>query len=159
MLSSVAELSKTVAVIPDPQLKFLFTIPQAPLLEVSVKPALPEAVAVKPAHVPVVYQVPPLMMQPIACPPMLTWSVPLPEKGSPGTTVEVGPLPVVVVELVPVVVGGEGADPDFGRYLTPDAGQSDLDPSGLVGMKVPVWMLPATSKKYQISSNSFVFAH
>ena len=107
-----------------------------------MKPPLdPDAAAVKPAQVPVVYHVPPLMMQPVALPPVLTCKVPLPEKGVPGVVVEVGELPPVVV----VVVEVGGVDPDLGRYLTPVAGQSDLDPSGLVGMKVPVCTLPATS--------------
>lgn len=76
--------------------------------------------------------------------------MPLPEKGVPGAVVGVGSLPPVVV----VVVGdGGGDDPDLGRYLMPVAGQSDFDPSGLVGMNLPVWTEPATSKKYQISSS------
>ena len=44
---------------------------QAPLLDVSVKPE-PEGVAVKVAHVPVVYHVPALMIQPSAAPPVET---------------------------------------------------------------------------------------
>ena len=89
-----------------------------PLLDVSVKP-LPEGVAVKVAQVPPMYQVPALMMQPFAVPPVETWRVPLPEKGVP-----VGLVPGAVV-----VVVGEVPDPDLGRYLTPVAGQSDVAPS------------------------------
>ena len=77
----------------------------------------------KVAHVPVVYQVPPLMMQPFVLPPDVTGSVPRPEKGLPGVEVEVG-------EVVLVLVGGGLVPPDpLGRYLTPVAGQEDLDPS------------------------------
>lgn len=85
------------------------------------------AAAVKVAHVPVVYQVPALMMQPVGLEELVTWRVPLPEKGVPGE--EVGGLVVVVV----VVAGGDGEVPDLGRYLTPVAGQLDLEPS--VGME------------------------
>ena len=89
------------------------------MLDVSVNPE-PEAVAVKPAHVPVVYQVPPLMMQPSAVPLVVTWRVPLPEKG----VLPVGEVPgAVVVGVVPP------PEPDLGRYFTPVAGQSDLEPS------------------------------
>lgn len=140
-MSSISELSKTVEGTFDPQLRLLFTTPQLPLLEVNVNPAFPEAVALKPAHVPVVYHVPPLMIHPFDPPPVLTCSVPLPENGPPGTvgeSVGVGPLPAVVGELVAVLVGGEGPDPDLGRYLTPVAGQSDLEPSGLVGINSPL---------------------
>ena len=51
---------------------------------------VPVAVAVCVAQVPVVYHVPPLMMQPLAFPPLVTGSVPLPEKGEPVIDVPVG---------------------------------------------------------------------
>ena len=79
---------------------------------------LPDDVAVKVAHVPVVYHVPPLMMQPLAAPEVETCRVPRPEKGVPG--VPVGP------------VGGDfvvGGPEDLGGYFTPVAGQEDLEPS------------------------------
>lgn len=91
-----------------------------------------EAVAVKPAHVPVVYQVPALMMQPVALPPVVTWSVPLPAKGVPGGEVGVGAVVVVVR-----VVGGGGLEV-LGRYFMPVAGQEPFDPSG-EGVLVLVW--------------------
>lgn len=101
----------------------LFETAHLPLLEVRVNPD-PDAVAVKVAQVPVVYQVPPLMMQPSTLPLVVTGSVPLPEKGLPGVEVEVGGVPVEVVMVV------EGGVPVFGRYFTPVAGQLDFDPSG-----------------------------
>ena len=120
-----------------------------PLLEVRVKPEptitisrgnsgkfffslfrffdVPDAVAVNVAHVPVVYQVPPLIIQPFTLPPLVTGSVPLPEKGVPGVVVVVGVGGAVVA--VDMVVDGGGDEP-FGRYLIPVAGQSDFEPSG-----------------------------
>ena len=113
----------TPAVMPDPHAKSLspFTA-QGPLLDVSVKPS-PEAAAVNFAHVPPIYQVPALMMQPDELPPVVTWRVPVPEKGVPGTVVGPGLVGVVVV-----VEGGEVL-PLLGRYFTPVAGQSDFEPS------------------------------
>ncbi len=90
---------------------------------------VPEAVAVKPAHVPVVYHVPPLMMQPFAWPLVETWSVPLPEKGVPGAVVGVVPGGVVVVVVVADGGGGAGAEPALGRYLMPVVAQAPLEPS------------------------------
>ena len=112
------------------------TMAHFPLLLVRVKPEVPEGVAVKVAQVPVVYHVPALMMQPSGVPLVVTCKVPLPDKGVPGELVGevVGVVVVVVVVVVPL-----------GRYFTPVAGQEDLEPSGLVGMKVPVWTLPLTS--------------
>lgn len=81
-------------------------------------------VAVKVAQVPVVYQVPPLMIQPFCLPPLVTNRIPLPEKGAPGALVG------AVLALV-VVPGGEGPVPVFGRYLIPVAGQLELAPAGL----------------------------
>ena len=90
---------------------------------------LPDTVAVKVAQVPPMYHVPALMMQPFACPPDVTWRVPLPEKGVPGAVVGLV-LGEVVVEVVIVVeVVGEVPEPDLGRYWTPVAGQSDEAPS------------------------------
>ena len=121
----------------EPHVSTLLTTPHFPLLELSVKPEPEAGVAVKVAHVPVVYQVPALMMQPSAFPPVVTCKVPFPLKGVP---VGLGSLPRAVVGG-----GGGGGELDLGRYLTPVAGQVDLEPSGLVGMKVPVCTLPATS--------------
>lgn len=90
---------------------------------------LPDTVAVKEAQVPPMYQVPGLMMQPVALPPELTWRVPLPEKGVPGAVVGLVPGAVVVVEVVVVDRVVEAPEPDLGRYLTPVAGQSDVAPS------------------------------
>ena len=119
-----------------PQLSAPDTIAHFPLLDVRVNPE-PDVAAVKVAQVPVVYHVPALMMHPSAFPLVVTWRVPLPENGAPGLVV--GPPVVVVV----VVVGGVVFP--LGRYLTPVAGQELLLPSGLVGMKVPVWTEPLTS--------------
>ena len=120
---------KTVpAVIELAHTRWLFCTAQRPLLDVRVKP-VPEAVAVKPAHVPVVYHVPPLMMQPSALPPVDTWSVPLPEKGMPGAVVGVGVGPAGGVVVVVVVGAGGVTEPDLGRYLIPVAGQAPLEPS------------------------------
>lgn len=109
--------------------RWKFCTAQRPLLDVSVKP-VPEAVAVKPAHVPVVYHVPPLMMQPFDWPLVETWSVPLPEKGVPGAVVGVVPGGVVVVIVVADGGGGAGAEPALGRYLMPVVAQAPLEPSG-----------------------------
>lgn len=38
--------------------------------------------------------------------------------------------------MVAVVLPGAGL-PDFGRYLIPVEGQSELDPEGLTGINVP----------------------
>jgi hypothetical protein len=118
------------------QVKTLFRTAHFPLLDVRVNPD-PLPVAVKVAHAPLVYQVPPLIIQPFCWPPLVTNRVPLPEKGLPGAPVGAGP------DFV-VVLGGDGRLPVFGRYLIPVAGQSDLAPSGLVGTNVPVCRLPLT---------------
>ena len=69
------------------------------------------------AHVPVVYQVPPLITQPFCTPPVVTERVPFPD----GVLGEEGGV---------VVVEGGGVDPPvFGRYFIPVAGQSDFEPS------------------------------
>lgn len=123
-----------------PHARTFFTIPHLPLLELRVKPD-PDAAAVKVAHVPLVYHVPALTIQPSALPPVLTCSVPLPEKGAPGVLVPVGFVPVVVfiVDPPPVVVVVDVVlpPPALGRYFTPVAGQLELEPAGLVGMKDP----------------------
>ena len=119
----------------DAQLRTLLLTAHFPLLEVSVKPD-PDAEAVNVAHVPVVYHVPLLMIQPVVFPLVVTGRVPLPEKGVPGDPV--GPVPAVVVVVVPPPL-------PFGKYLTPVAGQLLLLPSGFDGSKVPVWTEPLTS--------------
>lgn len=131
----------------EAQTRSAFWTAHRPLLEVRVKP-LPEAVAVKVAHVPPMYHVPALMMQPFACPPEVTWRVPLPEKGVPGADVGLVPGAVVVEEVIVVEVVDEVLEPDLGRYLTPVAGQSDVAPSkpdvsrvnGGKEMKVLTWI-------------------
>lgn len=99
---------------------------------------VPDGVAVKPAQVPVVYHVPPLMMQPFVRPPLVTGRVPRPEKGTPGVDVAVGEggAPVAVERVVGA--GGVEVLGSLGRYLMPSAGQLDLEPSeteGLAGFK------------------------
>ena len=106
----------------EAQARFEFWTAQGPLLEVRVKPEEPDGEAVKVAHVPPMYQVPGLMMQPFVLPPEVTWRVPLPANGVPGAVV--GVLPVLVVVVVVVA-------PVLGWYLTPVAGQSELEPSGV----------------------------
>lgn len=113
---------KVDAVTPAAQVNMLSTTPQSPLLDLSVNPS-PEAVAVYPAHVPVVYQVPAPIRQPLLAPPVYAWRKPLPEKGAP---VPVGAgAPLVCVPLgVPEAY--------LTRYLTPVAGQVDLVPSAVL---------------------------
>lgn len=111
------------------QTRFPLCTAHRPLLDVRVKPG-PEAVAVKPAHVPVVYHLPPLMMQPSAWPPVETWRVPLPEKDVPGVVVGVGLVPGGVVLVLVVGAGGLVTESALGRYLMPVAGQAPLEPSG-----------------------------
>lgn len=119
---------KTVAVVPEAQVKTPLTTPQAPLLDFNVKP-LPLVVAVYVAHVPPTYHVPPLIKQPLLAPLVYASRYPVPLNPVPGAEVPVGLL--VVCKVVGVV------DPDLGRYLTPVDGQVDLLPSGEVAMKVP----------------------
>ena len=104
-----------------------------PLLLVSVNPPS-VAVAVKRAQVPVVYQVPTLMMQPVGLPPVgVTLRVPRPVKGVPGEVVGVEEVLMLMLVLVVVLVlEGGGVLLDLGRYLIPVVGQEDLEPS--VGM-------------------------
>lgn len=94
---------------------------------------VPAGVAVKPAQVPVVYHVPPLMMQPFVRPPLVTGRVPRPEKGTPGVDVAVGEggAPVAVERVVGA--GGVEVLGSLGRYLMPSAGQLDLEPSETEG--------------------------
>ena len=80
--------------------------------------------AVKVATVPVVYQIPLLMIQPFCLPPLVTNRVPLPEKDVPGALVGVVPT------LLVVGVGrGVGRLPVLGKYLIPVAGQLELAPA------------------------------
>lgn len=87
----------------------------------------PEAVAVKVAHVPLVYHVPPEMMQPVGELEVVTWRVPRPVKGVPAGVVPVG-------AGAAVVVGGVGFEAVFGRYLMPVAGQLVLEPSVVMSL-------------------------
>ena len=118
-----------------------------------MKPS-PEVEAVKVAHVPVVYHVPPEMMQPFVLPEVTTFRYPLPLK-EPLVGVEVGPVLVevetvlvevetVLVEVGPVLVevavevGELPPPPDFGKYLIPVLGQEEVLPTASVGTNVPV---------------------
>lgn len=104
-------------VTPVPHVNVPLAALHLPLDDVKVNPPDTGA-AVKVAHVPVVYHVPPEMMQPFVELPDVTGRVPLPENVP---EVDVG---AVVVEVV--VGGGEEV---LGRYLMPVAGQLDLEPS------------------------------
>lgn len=116
-------------------------------------------VAVKVAQVPVVYQVPLLMIQPFCLPSLVTNKVPLPEKKVPGALV--GAVPTLLV----IVGRGDGRLPVLGKYFIPVAGQLDLAPAesefsfvhilessntvlgglpGLAGIYEPSWTLPCT---------------
>jgi hypothetical protein len=95
--------------------------------------SIPLGVAVMAAQVPVVYQVPALMMHPFCVPPLTTFRMPFPDS-VPGLAVEVE----VGVAVVPVE-GAEGVGPPgFGKYLIPEEGQVEPDPTGLAGLKVPL---------------------
>lgn len=76
----------------------------------------------KVAQVPVVYQVPALMIHPAEVLPLLTFRYPFPEN----TPVPVG-MDVEVLVVAEVVVGVPL--PPLGRYLIPLAAQVDLVPS------------------------------
>jgi hypothetical protein len=78
----------------------LSTTPQSPLVVVRVNPSS-DVVAMYPAHVPVVYQVPALIKQPLLAPLVYAWRKPLPANG---VGVPVGPGAVLV--LVPVAYLG-----------------------------------------------------
>jgi hypothetical protein len=69
------------------------------------------------------------MRQPLVLPLVTAFIYPLPEKLPPPP---VGWDPPEVVVLVGVEL------PDLGRYLMPDVAQLELDPTGLVGTKVPL---------------------
>ena len=83
------------------QVKAPPTMPHLPFELVSVKPSS-SSVAVKVAHVPEVYHVPLLMMQPFFVPPTSTLRYPFPLNGVPGAEVLVGAGPPTVV----LVAGG-----------------------------------------------------
>ena len=107
-----------------------------------------EAVAVKVAHVPVVYQVPAEIRQPFFSPPVMTFRYPFPLNAGP---VEVGEGAEEVAEGVEevAVFVGVALDPPpdpLGRYLIPVLGQVDEPPILLAGTKVPVWTEPRTLK-------------
>ncbi len=85
---------------------------------------------------PVVNQVPALIRHPFSALLVYAFKYPPPAKTPlPPVGVPVAP-EVIVVIVVPIVLVGE--PPALGRYLMPVAGQLDLEPSGLVGRKVPV---------------------
>jgi hypothetical protein len=144
---------KTVAVVTEEEhVKALLAIAHLPLLEESVKPepglvsiddsgtrgllmVLPLVAAVIVAHVPDVYHVPALIMQPVCVPPLITFRKPLPDGDpEPPVGLEVGEV-VVPVEPAVVVVDPPEA---FGRYLIPEEGHVDPDPTGVAGWKVPL---------------------
>lgn len=93
------------------------------------------------AHVPEVYHVPALIMQPVCDPPLTTLTSPLPD-GAP-VEVEVGAVVVVLVAEVAVVV--DPPEDSLGRYLIPEEGQVDPEPTGVAALKVPLWTEPCTS--------------
>lgn len=86
------------------------------------------------AQVPEVYQVPALTMHPVCDPPLITLTYPLPD-GDP-VEVEVGA--VVVVRVAEVVVVVDPPEDPLGRYLIPEDGQVDPDPTGVAALKVPL---------------------
>lgn len=118
-------------VTPEEQTRLLFSTAHLPLLEDKVKPS-PAGVAVNLAHVPPMYQVPPLMIQPFVFPPYSTGRAPAPEKGSPGAVVGSPPAGVVVVGVGSGAIGSEdvgaGEPPLLGKYWTPVAGQFEVAP-------------------------------
>lgn len=71
----------------------------------------------------------------------MAFKYPDPEKEPVG--VEEALVVVVVEEELVVVVVDE--PPDLGRYLIPVEGQLEVDPTGEVGINVPVWTEPLTS--------------
>lgn len=97
------------------------------------------------------YQVPAEIKHPSWLPLVKALRYPLPEK-VPLPPVGLDPPLVVVVMRVVVVVGVE--PPDFGRYLIPVEEQLEVEPTGEVGINVPVWIEPRTSKEYQTSSSA-----
>ena len=83
------------------------------------------------AQVPVVYHVPPLIMQPFFLPPVSTLRYPLPEKGALEAVLEGAFVALAVPDAVEDV--GVGEDVVFlGRYCSV-AGHEDFEPSGLEG--------------------------
>lgn len=86
------------------------------------------------AQVPEVYHVPALIMQPVCDPPLITLTNPLPD-GVP-VDVEVGA--VVVVPVAPADVVVDPPEDPFGRYLIPEEGQVDPEPTGVAALKVPL---------------------
>lgn len=146
-LRSDPDAVKTVAVLPLAQPNDPLVTAQGPLEVVSVKPD-PELAAVYVAHVPPTYHAPLLIKQPVVPDEVATLRVPFPENGVP-----VGVVPPPLVVDVVVVVPPPPLVP-LGRYLIPVAGQSDLEPSGLAGTKVPVETEPRVSKKYHTSSSA-----
>ena len=112
---------KTALVTPEPQVKTPETTPQLPLDDLRLKPS-PEAVAVKVAHVPEVYQVPAEMIHPFWLPPLTTFRTPEPLKAPPGEDVGLEP------GAVEVEVGEPPPPPPLllGRYLIPELGQLDF---------------------------------
>lgn len=86
------------------------------------------------AQVPEVYHVPALIMHPVCDPPLITLTNPLPD----GVPVEVEVEAVVVVLVAEVVVVVDPLDDPFGKYLIPEEGQVDPEPTGLAALKVPL---------------------
>lgn len=140
-----------VAVVTEEEhVKALLAIAHLPLLDESVKPEpkssvhclrvpmwegnIPLVVAVMVAQVPEVYHVPALIIHPVCDPPLITLTNPLPD-GLP-VEVEVGAVVVVPVAEVEVVV--ETPEDPLGRYLIPEDGQVDPDPTGVAALNVPL---------------------
>jgi hypothetical protein len=149
-----------------PQLNLPPDTAQLPFDDVKVNWS-PEAEAVKPAQVPVVYQVPLEMMQPFLLPPVMTLRYPLPLNGEPVPPVGVDEGAELAEELggpeLAELLGGlvladelegpvledvlEGLlpppPPDFGRYLTELPVQVEAVKES-AGTNCPVCRLPRT---------------
>ena len=76
------DIVKTVAVTPGPYDKVPLNIPQFPSEDLTIK-SEPDAVAVNVAHVPLIYHVPALMIQPLVKPPVLMSRQPVSESIPP----------------------------------------------------------------------------
>ena len=110
-------------------------------MEFSWEGRIPLIVAVMEAQVPEVYQVPALMIHPVCDPPATTLTYPFPD----GVPVEVEVGPVVLVPVAEVLVVVDPPVVPFGRYLIPEDGKVDPEPTGVAALKMPLWTEPWTS--------------
>jgi hypothetical protein len=141
-----SELKLEAPLTPDPQLNLPSDTAQLPFDDFKVKP-LPDDVAVNPAQVPVVYQVPPDMMHPFLLPDVTTFRNPFPLNGAP-LGVDEGPLLLegAVLEGLsdrPDEVGLPPPPPDLGRYLIELPVQLESVKES-AGTNSPVCKLPRT---------------